>query len=88
MSQVNPVAASSAGAAVSNSTTSSSLEALEGFALLCKSSSGLQCVMVLKQVLKHAQIFVFGELFDIPSIKAVRTRERRVEQSGEERMPP
>jgi hypothetical protein len=66
-----------AGAAASSSTSSSSLEALEGFALLCKSSSGLQCVMVLKQVLKHPQIFVFGELFQIPSISELEASDHR-----------
>lgn len=45
---------------------------LEGFLLLCKTSSGAQCVMVLQHVLKHPHIFVFGELLDIPSVKQVR----------------
>lgn len=44
---------------------------LEGFLLLCKTSSGAQCVMVLQHVLKHPHIFMFGELLDIPSVKQV-----------------
>jgi len=43
--------------------------ALEGFEALVKSSSGSACVEVIKQVLKHQQIFVFGELLEAPNIK-------------------
>src|SRR4051794_27186273 len=51
---------SAAAPAAASSSGSSSLDALEGFRLLCKTSSGAQCVMVLQLVLKHPQIFVFG----------------------------
>lgn len=47
----------------------SSAAALEGFVLLAKSSSGDQLVMVLKQIIKHPQIFVFGEILDIPAVQ-------------------
>jgi len=43
--------------------------ALEGFEVLAKSSAGQACVMVIQQVLKHPQIFVFGELLDVPNVK-------------------
>ena len=55
------------------SVPASSLESLEGFRVLARSSSGAQCVMVIKQVLKHPQIFVFGELLAEPNIQAVST---------------
>jgi len=42
---------------------------LEGFETLVKTVSGQACVEVIKQVLKHPQIFVFGELLDSPNIK-------------------
>jgi len=47
--------------------------ALEGFEALVKSSPGQACVEVIKQVLKHPQIFVFGELLDAPNIKDLAT---------------
>jgi len=43
--------------------------ALEGFEMLAKSNAGQACVMVIQQVLKHPQIFVFGELLDIQNVK-------------------
>jgi COP9 signalosome complex subunit 7 len=53
------------------SVPASSSEALDGFCVLAKSSSGVQCVMVIKQVLKHPSIFVFGELLDVNNIQEV-----------------
>ena len=50
----------------------SSLEALDGFCVLAGSSAGPQCVLLIKQVLKHPHIFVFGELLDCASIQQVR----------------
>jgi len=47
--------------------------ALEGFEALVRSSPGQACVEVIKQVLKHPQIFVFGELLDAPNIKDLAT---------------
>ena len=55
------------------SVPSSSLDALDGFCVLAGSSSGPQCVLLIKQVLKHPHIFVFGELLDCPSIQQVTT---------------
>jgi len=46
-----------------------STAALEGFEALVKSSSGQAVVMVIQQVLKHPQIFVFGELLEASSVK-------------------
>jgi len=46
-----------------------STAALEGFEALVKSSSGQAVVMVIQQVLKHPQIFVFGELLEAASVK-------------------
>ena len=75
MSKAAAASSSSSGAAApaaAASSGSSSLDALEGFRLLCKTSSGAQCVMVLQLVLKHPQIFVFGELLEMDSVKQVR----------------
>jgi COP9 signalosome complex subunit 7 len=44
-------------------------EVLEGFEVLAKGGAGAAVVMVIQQVLKHPQIFVFGELLEIQSIK-------------------
>jgi COP9 signalosome complex subunit 7 len=44
-------------------------EALEGFEVLAKGGAGAAVVMVIQQVLKHPQIFVFGELLELQSIK-------------------
>lgn len=52
----------------SSSVHSTSENALEGFCVLLKSSSGTGCIMVLKQILKHPLIFVFGEVLQVPSI--------------------
>ena len=51
--------------------TTSSSAALDGFLVLARASQGQACVMVIKQVLKHPQIFVFGELLSSPNIKEV-----------------
>lgn len=67
--------AGGASAPSSGVASTNSNEALEGFVLLCKSSSGVQCVMVLKQVLKHPQIFVFGELLQLASIQQLSQSE-------------
>ena len=49
----------------------SSLDALDGFCVLAHSSSGPQCVLLIKQVLKHPHIHVFGELLECSSIQQV-----------------
>jgi len=43
--------------------------ALEGFEVLAKTSKGNDCVMLIKQVLKHPLIYVFGELLEQPNVK-------------------
>ena len=53
------------------SVPASSLDALDGFCVLAGSSSGPQCVLLIKQVLKHPHIFVFGELLECISIQQV-----------------
>lgn len=60
---------------MSETVSSSSSDALEGFQLLIKTSTGKQCVMVLKQVLKDSRIFVFGELLELQNIKDVSRNE-------------
>jgi len=67
---------SSPSSSSSPSGTSAS-DALEGFVLLCKSSSGAQVVMVLQLVLKHPALFVFGELLEIESVKQLEHSEHR-----------
>ena len=47
---------------------SASLDALDGFVVLAKQSTGSQCVMIIKQVLKHPAIYVYGELLSQPNI--------------------
>jgi len=42
---------------------------LEGFEALLKTHEGQACVMVIEKVLKRPQIFVFGELLDLPNVK-------------------
>ena len=54
------------------SVAASSSEALEGFCTLANSSSGVQLVMVIRQVIKQPTIFVFGELLDTHNVKEVR----------------
>jgi COP9 signalosome complex subunit 7 len=50
------------------SSVAASLDALDGFVVLAKQSQGSQCVMIIKQVLKHPNIYVFGELLSQPHI--------------------
>jgi hypothetical protein len=64
------------------SSGTTSTDALEGFQLLVKTSTGKQCVMVLKQVLKHPQIFVFGEMLEMQNIKEVQTSTLHRQQSN------
>lgn len=47
--------------------------ALEGFQKLAEGSQGAACVMVIKQVLKHPQIYVFGELLELKNIQDLHT---------------
>ena len=44
---------------------------LQPFCLLAKSAKGVACASLIKQVLDHPSIFVFGELLDMPSVKEV-----------------
>jgi len=55
------------------SATSYGSSALEGFEVLVRSGSGQACVEIIKQVLKHPQIFVFGELLDAANVKDLAT---------------
>lgn len=52
-------------------------DALEGFTLLAKNTTGLQCVMVIKQVLREPSIFVFGELLQEANVKEVNKHVER-----------
>jgi len=54
-----------------------STAALEGFEALVKSSSGQAVVMVIQQVLKHPQIFVFGELLEAASVKELANSQHK-----------
>src|SRR5690349_6008253 len=45
-----------------------STSSLEQFLILSKATRGLAAVELIKQVLEHPQIFVFGELLDQPNI--------------------
>ena len=54
-----------------------SVAAMEGFVVLAKSSKGKGCVMVIKEVLKHPQIFVFGELLEQPNVKELESSEHK-----------
>ncbi len=54
-----------------------STDALEGFLMLVKSNKGLACVMVIQQVLKHPQIFVFGELLEQPNVQSLQNTEHK-----------
>jgi COP9 signalosome complex subunit 7 len=55
-----------------------STAALEGFEALVKSSSGQAVVMVIQQVLKHPQIFVFGELLEATSVKELANSQHKL----------
>jgi len=54
-----------------------STAALEGFEALVKSSSGQAVVMVIQQVLKHPQIFVFGELLEATNVKELANTQHK-----------
>ncbi|KAG9415023.1 COP9 signalosome complex subunit 7a [Aphanomyces cochlioides] len=44
---------------------------LEQFTLLAKTARGRACVALIQQVLSNKKLFVFGELLDMPNVKAL-----------------
>ena len=48
---------------------------LEQFVLLAKTAKGAAAVELVKQALEAPDVYVFGELLDMPNIKEVRCRE-------------
>ena len=44
-------------------------EHLKGFLLLAKSAKGAACAALIKQVLDHPSVYVFGELLDMPNVQ-------------------
>jgi len=46
--------------------------ALQQFLALANSSKGLAAVELIKNILKHPSLFLFGEVLEHPNIKAVR----------------
>jgi len=43
-------------------------QALHSFLLLAKTTKGAACAALVKQVLDHPSIYVFGELLDMPNV--------------------
>ena len=50
---------------------------LNQFLLLVKTTKGAACEALIKQVLDHPNVNVFGELLDMPNVKEVRLFSRR-----------
>jgi len=50
---------------------------MEQFLVLANSSKGLAAVELIKNVLKHPNVFVFGELLEHPNIKALESTEHK-----------
>lgn len=44
---------------------------LQSFCLLAKSAKGKACTAVIEQALQAPNVFVFGELLDMPNVKQV-----------------
>ena len=49
---------------------------LNNFVLMAKTTKGLACAALIKQVLDHPSIYVFGELLDMPNVAEVRALTR------------
>ena len=49
---------------------------LNNFVLMAKTTKGLACAALIKQVLDHPSIYVFGELLDMPNVAEVRAHTR------------
>ena len=47
-------------------------EAMKGFLILAKSAKGVACESLIKSVLDHPSIYVFGELLEMPNVQEVR----------------
>ncbi|EGC38552.1 hypothetical protein DICPUDRAFT_148738 [Dictyostelium purpureum] len=56
-------------------TTLTDGEALKQFTILAKSGKGRACVAVIEQALNHPNVFVFGELLDMPNIQELKNTE-------------
>eukprot|EP01083_Nonionella_stella_P094379 264741_1 len=51
--------------------------ALEQFCVLAKTTKGKAVVALIQEVLKHPEIFVFGELLNLPNIKSITGTEQQ-----------
>ena len=47
---------------------------LKPFLLLAKTAKGAACAALIQQVLDHPNVYVFGELLDMPSVQEVHSR--------------
>jgi len=51
---------------------STSNEFVQQFKILAKSTSGKATAAIVEQVIKHKQIYMFGEILDLPCVQNVR----------------
>ncbi|RHY07687.1 hypothetical protein DYB25_000555 [Aphanomyces astaci] len=58
---------------------------LEQFTLLAKTARGRACVALIQQVLSNKKLFVFGELLDMPNVKALAESDQ-TDQQGHARL--
>ncbi|KAF0685604.1 Aste57867_22533 [Aphanomyces stellatus] len=58
---------------------------LEQFTLLAKTARGRACVALIQQVLSNKKLFVFGELLDMPNVKAMAESDQ-IDQQGHARL--
>ncbi|RHY31322.1 hypothetical protein DYB32_003585 [Aphanomyces invadans] len=58
---------------------------LEQFTLLAKTARGRACVALVQQVLSNKKLFVFGELLDMPNVKALAESDQ-ADQQGHARL--
>ncbi|RHY14142.1 hypothetical protein DYB36_011031 [Aphanomyces astaci] len=58
---------------------------LEQFTLLAKTARGRACVALIQQVLSNKKLFVFGELLDMPNVKALAESDQS-DQQGHARL--
>ena len=66
-----------------DSATSSESRAIEQFIILSKTACGRACVALIEQIISHPKIFVFGELLEAPTIKALSLESQSSSASSE-----
>ena len=63
-------------------------EAMKGFLILAKSAKGAACESLIRSVLDHPSIYVFGELLEMPNVQEVLSTHCAPQPRADTRLRP